>query len=135
MKTPMKVDFDDTADNWLHWGELVEHWINDRLPRPENNGQLLNQMKAHGITDAEVYGPPGQAVQFYDYKDDGPLVISLPTAAMLIKARQSIHPGGPYPIPVFYDAAYSGSRKNLTESEDNVFATCRVGEYTINECC
>jgi hypothetical protein len=131
----MKVDFADTNDNWLLWGQLVEHWIDKRLPRPGTKKELLCQMKAHGITDPGVDGDPAQKVRFEDDDANGPLVIYLPTQAMLAKARESIKPGEPYPLPKFYDKAYCGDRKILESSDDSFLATSRVGEYTINQCC
>jgi hypothetical protein len=91
-------------------------------------------MTAHGIKGASVYGPADRAVKFYSYTDDDPLVFMLPTEDMLKAARKTIHAGAFYPLPVFYDGAYSGSRKVLTEGDDTLFAACRIGEYTINNC-
>ena len=135
MKTPMKVNFDDTVENWRLWGELVELWIYNLHPKPADTGKLVNQMTAHGIKGASVYGPSDRTVTFYSYTADDPLVIMLPTEEMLKEARKTVHAGESYPLPVFYDGAYSGPRKALTEDDDTLFAACRVGEYTINECC
>jgi hypothetical protein len=135
VQTPMKVDFDDKKDNWLRWGQLVEHWIDQRRERPKTKAELLSQMTAHGITGADVDGKPDREVRFEDDQEYGPLVIYLPTAAMLAEARKSIHPDQPYPLPIFYDLAYCGKRKDLNADEGSFLATCRVGEYTINQCC
>jgi hypothetical protein len=134
MKTPMKVDFDDIEENWRLWGELVELWVYNLHPRPTDTAKLVNQMTAHGIKGASVYGPSDRAVKFYSYTDDDPLVMMLPTEEMLKEGRKTAHPGEAYPLPVFYDSAYTGGRKAFTADEDTLFAACRVGEYTINEC-
>jgi hypothetical protein len=134
MKTPMKVNFDDTVENWRLWGELVELWICNLHPKPADAGKLVNQMTAHGIKGASAYGAPDREVKFYSYGNDAPLVIMLPTEEMLKEGRKTAHPGEPYPLPVFYDGAYIGPRKVFTADDDTLFAACRVGEYTINEC-
>jgi hypothetical protein len=134
MQTPMKVNFDDTVENWRLWGELVELWVYDLHPKPEDTAKLVNQMTAHGIKGASVYGPPTREVKFYSYGDNDPLVMLLPTAAMLKEGRATAHPGEAYPLPLFYDAAYTGTRKVFTADDDTLFAACRIGEYTINEC-
>ena len=132
----MKVEFDDTFDNWLRWGQLVEHWVDKRQDRPANVQLLKNRMTAHGITNAEVYGDQNREVKFVEYEDDEPLVMMLPTKKMLAKGKASVHPHAQYPLPVFYDKMYGCKRKVLTDpTEVEELATCRVGEYTINECC
>jgi len=133
MKTPMKVDFDDTEKNWRLWGGLVELWIYGLHPKPADSAKLANQMTAHGIKGVSIYGPPDREVKFYSYGDDDPLILMLPTEEMLKEGRKTAHPGKPYPLPVFYDRAYSGHRKDFT-ADDTLFAACRIGEYTINEC-
>jgi hypothetical protein len=130
----MIVNFDDTVENWRLWGELVELWIYNLHPKPDNTGQLVNQMTAHGIKGGSVYGPADRAVTFSFYDDDGPLTFLLPTEDMLKAARKTVHAGQVYPLPTFYDGAYTGSRKVLTEAEDTLFVACRLGEYTINNC-
>ena len=134
MKTPMKVDFDDTVENWRLWGQLVELWICDLQPKPTDSAKLVNQMTAHGIRGAGVYGPPDRKVEFKSYGEDDPLIIELPTEQMLKEGRKTVHAGEPYALPVFYDGAYTGPRKVLTADEDTLLSACRVGEYTINMC-
>ncbi len=134
MKTPMKVDFNDTVENWRLWGELVELWIYNLHPKPEDATKLVNQMTAHGIKGASVYGKPDREVKFYSYGENDPLVILLPTEEMVKEGRKTAHPGQPYPLPVFYDGAYTGPQKVFTADDDTLFASCRIGEYTINEC-
>jgi hypothetical protein len=53
---------------------------------------------------------------------------------MLKEGKKTVQPGQPYPLPVFYDAAYDGPRKVMSADEQTMFTSCRVGEYTINEC-
>jgi hypothetical protein len=134
MKTPMKVDFDDTEENWRLWGELVELWICNLHPKPTDAGKLVNQMTAHGIKGASVFGAPDRKVEFYQYGNDDPLIMLLPTEAMMKEGRKTAVAGQPYPLPVFYDAVYTGSRKPFTADEDTLLAACRIGEYTINNC-
>ena len=134
MQIPMKIVFDDTTENWRLWGELVELWVCNLHPKPEDTGKLVNQMTAHGIKGASVYGPPTREVKFYSYTDDDPLVIMLPTEDELKKGRKYAQPGEVYPLPTFYDGAYTGPRKVFTADDDTLFAACRVGEYTINYC-
>ncbi|HEY0185484.1 MAG TPA: hypothetical protein VGC09_22000 [Rhodopila sp.] len=134
MKTPMKVDFNDTVENWRLWGELVELWAYNLHPKPDTTGKLVNQMTAHGIKGASVYGPTDRKVEFYSYTETDPLVFMLPTEEMLKEGRKTAKPGESYPLPVFYNEAYDGPRKAFNEDQDTLFAACRVGEYTINEC-
>jgi hypothetical protein len=134
MQTPMKVNFDDTVENWRLWGELVELWIFDLQPKPKDVGKLTNQMTAHGIKGASVYGPTDREVKFYAYTSEDPLVINLPTADMVNEGRKTTHAGEAYPLPIFYDGAYTGPRKVFTADDDTRFMACRIGEYTINEC-
>ena len=134
MKTPMKVDFDDTEENWRLWGELVELWAYNLHPRPDATAKLVNQMTAHGIKGASVFGPPDREVKFYQYGNADPLIMMLPTEDMLKEGRKTAQPGQAYPLPVFYDVAYTGSRKVFTADDDTLLAACRIGEYTINIC-
>jgi hypothetical protein len=134
----MKVQFDDIQENWEQWGDLVEHWINERQDKPDDVEELVNRMKAHRITGAGVYGPsnPKRKVKFISYGENDPLVIMLPTKKMLVEGEAPVHVGKPYPLPVFYDKMYDCKRKVLTDQlEARKLAACRVGEYTINECC
>jgi hypothetical protein len=133
MSLPMKVDFDDTVQNWQLWGQLVELWISGLQPLPKEVKDLVAQAKTHGISNVSVYGPQDRNVVFHWYDESKELAFLLPTEAMLEGARKVIKPG-PYPLPVFYDTAYTGPRANLTADQDTLFANCRVGEYTINNC-
>lgn len=134
MNTPMKVNFDDTPENWRLWGELVEHWICKRHPRPDDTDKLINQMTAHGITSAGVYGSTPRPVEFVSYGEKGALVIELPTKDMLEEGKKTAEAGQPYPLPSFYDAAFDGSRKSFCSDVIKHFAAARIGEYTINMC-
>jgi hypothetical protein len=134
MKTPMKVDFNDTEQNWQLWGELVGLWVYNFQPKPDTAAELVDQMTAHGIKGASVYGPPDLKVTFYPQGKDDSLAFMLPTREMMKAARKAVHPGESYPLPVFYDAAYDGPRKAFTDDEDILFIACRIGEYVINQC-
>jgi hypothetical protein len=134
MNTMMKVDFDDTVENWRLWGQLVELWILELQPKPDTAGKLENQMTAHGIMGASVYGSPDREVKFYSYTQDQPLVLMIPTADELKAGRAKVKPNEPYPLPVFYNGAFEGRRKVLTADDDMLMMACRVGEYTINMC-
>jgi hypothetical protein len=134
MSVTMKVNFDDTVENWRLWGQLVELWICDLQPKPTDTGKMVNQMTAHGIKGASIYGPPDREVKFYSYTQDDPLVLMIPTEDELKTGRKAVVAGEAYPLPVFYDGAFTGPRKVLTAGEDTLFSACRVGEYTINFC-
>jgi hypothetical protein len=127
------VNFDDTVKNWQLWGELVEHWAVNRHPKPDNVAKLVNQMVAHGISGATVDGPPDREVRFYSFTDSDPLTFMLPIEETLKQARNAVLPGVPYPLPAFYDEAYSGPRQRLGDDGLTLFATCRLGEATIHE--
>jgi hypothetical protein len=130
MKLPMKVDFDDTVENWRLWGELVEFWSANLHPKPDNVANLVNQMVAHGISGANVYGPPDREVRFYSVTDNDPLTFMLPTRQDLGLARSAVRSGMPYPLPAFYDLAYNGTRQALGDDQLNLFAACRLGELS-----
>jgi hypothetical protein len=133
MKTPMKVNFNDTDENWRLWGELVALWVRNFQPKPDTAATLVDQMTAHGIKGASVYGPPDLKVTFrVAGKND--LAMMLPTREMLKQARMTVHAGESYPLPVFYDAAYAGPRKAFSADDDTLFVACRVGEYVISQC-
>jgi hypothetical protein len=91
-------------------------------------------MTAHGIKGASAFGPPDRPVQFYQYGNADPLIMMLPTEDALKEGRKTAQPGQVYPLPVFYDAFYTGSRKVATADDETLFAACRIGEYTINIC-
>ncbi len=129
----MKVDFEDTTKNWQLWGQLVELWICGLQPLPKEVKDLVAQAKAHGIPSASVPGDQNRNVKFYWYDEAKELAFMLPTEAMLTAAREKIKPGE-YPLPIFYDDAYTGQRAKLDSDQDTLFANCRVGEYTINYC-
>ena len=133
MQTPMKVNFNDEERNWRLWGQLVALWVRGLQPRPETAAALVQQMTEHGIEGASVNGPPDLKVTFYPSDDDS-LAFMLPTRAMSKEVRTSIQAGEFYPLPVFYDATYTGARKAFTMDEDTLFTACRIGEYVINQC-
>jgi hypothetical protein len=62
------------------------------------------------------------------------LAMMLPTREMLKQARKTVHADESYPLPVFYDAAYTGPRKGCSADDDTLFVACRVGEYVITQC-
>jgi hypothetical protein len=136
------INIEDDNDNWSRWGNLVASWINDKtITRPATVGDLRAAMKAAGVIGI-VEGDDSRGVTFVDYKDTGPIVIPLPTAAM-VKADVDLldgiamHPPGQrrYPLPTFYAVAFGGlSMVDLGQSELQVMARRRLGEYVINEC-
>lgn len=129
----MKVEFDDTIENWQLWGLLVESWSRGVKKVPEYVADLVAQAKDRGIASASVYGDQNRPVKIYFYDEKKELALMLPTAAMLDEARAKIKPG-PYPLPTFYDMAYTGQRAILWPGQGEFFSACRVGEYTINFC-
>jgi hypothetical protein len=116
------------------WGELVQLWTHNCHERPTTTDKLVNEMTAHGMTGASVYGNSPRPVLFYSYDDSDPLLILLPTPEAVAEGREAIRPLAPYHLPVFYDRAYSGNRKPLSAYDQQRFADCRIGEYTINNC-
>lgn len=131
MRPLLKVDFDDTQENWQLWGELVGFWIENLMPRPRDNLELLNQMKAHHIEGANVPGPP-RAVIIPQYSDIyPPLKIVLPTERMIKQQFKAVQQDQTRLLPVFYNTAYSGPRKQLTDDQIALFITCRIGEFSI----
>lgn len=134
MSLAMKVNFDDNTQNWQLWGQLVELWICGLQPLPKEVKGLIAQATAHGITNVSVPGSPDRNVVFYWYDEAKELGIMLPSEAMLMAARKNLSPG-PYQLPVFYNDAYVGPKTDMTTDQDTLFANCRVGEYTINNCC
>jgi hypothetical protein len=133
MSLAMKVNFDDTTLNWQLWGQLVELWICGLQPLPQVVKDLVVQAETHGITNVSVPGSQDRNVKFYWYDENKELAFMLPSEDMLTEARKSIKPGS-YPLPKYYNEAYSGQRNNLAADQDTLFANCRVGEYTINYC-
>lgn len=129
----MKVQFDDTLQNWQLWGQLVELWICGLEPQPKEVKGLVAQATAHGITNFSVPGVQDRNVVFYWYDEAKELAFMLPSEDMLKEVRKAIKPGQ-YPLPIFYDKAYEGTRSGLTADQDMRFSNCRVGEYTINYC-
>lgn len=125
------VGFDDTTQNWQLWGQLVEMWALRLHPTPDTAAKLVAQMSAHGIQGAYVDGPPGRPVKFH-YRANDEVLLVLPTPEMLRVGRQEVKPNEAYPLPVYYDAFYTGTRKKMSDDELTLAAACRLGEFTIN---
>jgi hypothetical protein len=134
MSVGMKVNFDDTTQNWQLWGQLVELWICGLQPLPKEVKGLIAQATTHGISTVSVPGSQDRDVVFYWYDETKELAFMLPSEDILVSVRKDVKPG-PYPLAAFYDGAYTGPRSSLTADQDTLFANCRVGEYTINNCC
>lgn len=131
----MRIDMTDDNQNWLNWGKLVKHWI-EGGDRPDTVKQLNDQLIAHQV-NASVEGGDDREVEITSYPDDieGPLLIMLPSRKMLEERLETVKPG-PYPLRLFYSLAFGGANKvNLSAQEASDFATRRIGEYTVNECC
>jgi hypothetical protein len=133
----MRIQIQDDNQNWLNWGQLVMAWITNVQPRPITVAELKTQLSQKQVK-AIVQGADERVVAIQDYPDnpdDDPLVIMLPTKAML-DDRLKIVTSGPYPLPLFYDIAYAGAaRANLAPQESQDFAARRIGEYAVQECC
>lgn len=133
----MRIQIQDDNQNWLNWGQLVLAWIRKTQPRPITVAELKTQLSKNGVT-AIVQGADQRVVAIQDYPDDpvdDPLMIMLPTEAMLDERLKTVT-SGPYPLALFYDIAYGGAaRANLSPQESLDFAYRRVGEYTVEECC
>lgn len=133
----MRIQIQDDNQNWLNWGQLVLAWIRKTQQRPVTVAQLKAQLAKNDV-NAIVQGADERVVAIQDYPDnpdDDPLLIMLPTQAML-DDRLKIVTSGPYPLWLFYDIAYAGAaRANLSPQESQDFAARRIGEYTVQECC
>jgi hypothetical protein len=131
----MRINIQDDNQNWLNWGNLVNRWI-DGAQTPTTVLELKQQLSDNHVV-ATVLGADNRVVSVESYDDDPTqaLVIMIPTKGMR-DAKLSPITSGPYPLPLFYDAAYAGAaRANLSAQEAHDLAIRRIGEYTINECC
>lgn len=139
------IDIVNTAANWLRWGELVLHWINDPTDRPQTVRDLRLAMAANNVQGTVWAGnpdDPDRDVRIEDYPGTGPIIIPLPTPDMIardvaILRRHWEKPPGQrlYPLPNFYAAVYGGAaRVDMTEAQMKAMAKRRLGEYVINEC-
>jgi hypothetical protein len=133
----MRVEIVNDNQNWLNWGNLVLTWIRDAHQRPQTVGKLREQMRTHCV-EGTVAGPDTRPVQISSYINapNDPLEIMLPNQQML-DARLATVRAGPYNfMPLFYDIAFGGApRVNLSQQEALDFASRRIGEYSVNECC
>jgi hypothetical protein len=136
----MQVIVTDNPANWMKWGALVRSWVFGETPLPTDTAKMQQQMADKGI-GGSVPGPV-RPVSFVPYNDGTPLIFPLPTQAMVLKDEAELkqiaqNPPGQrlYPIPSFYATAFGGAAKvDLTEQQLVDFGSCRLGEYTIQEC-
>jgi hypothetical protein len=135
------VTIDNDNANWSRWGDLVSDWITGTVPRPTTVGQLRAAMTTAGIHGA-VQGAPNRAVNLVNYNPaTGPIIIPLPTAAMVAENEAllntiSMRPIGQrrYPLPTFYAVAFGGAAMvDLSQSELHAMGRRRLGECVINE--
>ena len=133
----MRVEIVNDNQNWLNWGALVQIWIADPNRRPTTVAELKAQMAEHNVS-ATIPSPDNRPVQIRSYFDDpkDPLMIMLPTQSMADDKLSTVK-AGPYNVmPLFYDIAFGGAaRVNLSQQEALDFASRRIGEYSVNECC
>ena len=133
----MRVEIVNDNQNWLNWGGLVQIWIADPGRRPTTVAELKAQMAEHNVS-ATVPSPDNRPVQIRSYLDapKDPLMIMLPTQPMADDKLSTVK-AGPYNVmPLFYDIAFGGAaRVNLSQLEALDFASRRIGEYSVNECC
>ena len=78
MSVGMKVNFDDTTQNWQLWGQLVELWICGLQPLPKEVKGLIAQATTHGISNVSVPGSQDRDVVFYWYDETKELAFMLP---------------------------------------------------------
>ena len=141
------VHFDDTPDNWLKWGTLVDGWIfNDPPNRPNNVGELEDQMVGKNITGIELAGSAApvsaqerrRPVNVVPYNNGaGPIAINIPHKLMAQADKDWLQTIGnsPYPVQSFYSAMFGGAAPaTLSSAELEAMRKRRVGEYVINEC-
>ena len=133
----MRVEIVNDNQNWLNWGTLVQIWIADADKRPTTVAELKAQMEAHNV-QANIPSPDDRPVQIRGYLDapSDPLMIMLPTQGMTDDKLSTVK-AGPYNVmPLFYDIAFGGAaRVSLSQQEALDFASRRIGEYSVNECC
>jgi hypothetical protein len=125
--------FADSMPNWQLWSELVSWWIRGLEPLPKDVESLVRQAQIIGISALSLPGPRDRDVKWYWFDETMELALFLPTEEMLTAGRKTVTPG-PYPLPVFYDPAYAGPRRQLAADQGAILEICRVGEYTINKC-
>ena len=133
----MRVEIVNDNQNWLNWGTLVQKWIADASQRPTTVAELKAQMDANNVK-ATVPSPDTRPVQIRGYLDSptDPLMIMLPTQSMTDDKLSTVRPGPYNVMPLFYDIAFGGAtRVNLSQQEALDFASRRIGEYSVNECC
>ena len=133
----MRIDVQNDNQNWLNWGNLVQHWIDHPTERPTNVGELKHQLTKYSVV-ATVAGADTRvvAIQSYVGSPGDPLLLMIPTAAMRDAKLKTVRPGPYNVMPLFYDIAYAGApRASLSAQEAHDFAVRRIGEYTVNECC
>lgn len=133
----MRVEIVNDNQNWLNWGTLVQIWIANPGQRPTTVAELKAQMDAHNVK-ATVPSPDTRPVQIRGYLDapTDPLMIMLPTQTMTDDRLSTVRPGPYNVMPLFYDIAFGGAtRVSLSQQEALDFASRRIGEYSVNECC
>jgi hypothetical protein len=125
-------------DVWLAWGKLVEKWVKDPSSRP---GTLTDFQRQLADNNVPMKLPEYlKNVEFLSYKQDV-LYIPLPSKEMITEGERWMeeiaergHGKGKYPLPSFYELAFSGDQVDLTLDELMDFNRRRIGEYTINLC-
>jgi len=133
----MRVEIVNDNQNWLNWGTLVQIWIANPSKRPTTVAELKAQMDTHNVK-ATVPSPDTRPVQIRGYLDapTDPLMIMLPTQGMTDDKLSTVRPGPYNVMPLFYDIAFGGAtRVSLSQQEALDFASRRIGEYSVNECC
>jgi hypothetical protein len=133
------VNFDNTDANWLAWGKLVNDWVDHPANRPNKVSELRTQMTTAGITGIVLVGTDNRPVNVNTYNSDasGPLVIPVPTQAMVAADTAYLDGIAPaaYPLPSFYSTIFGGtSGVTLTKNMLELMQFRRLGEYVINEC-
>lgn len=133
----MRIEIANDNQNWLNWGALVQIWIEDADARPNTVAELKAQMHTHNVV-ATIASPDTRGVQVRSYFDapTDPLLIMLPTRQMRDDKLATVKPGPYNVMPLFYDIAFGGApRVSLSPQEALDFASRRIGEYSVNECC
>lgn len=131
----MKVDFDDTPNNWTQWSALIIRWINDSNSRPNDTDAMIGQMRNAGITNVTnpVLGHSRQV--HFTQADNGALQFLLPSPQMVQDYLSKLAGKQQYPLKMFYgDAFVDKTKATLSQQQMLEFASKRLGEYTIQEC-
>jgi hypothetical protein len=148
-KTPTMTVFDIPrmdVGNYVAWGNLIKSWSRDPTTAPWADGRttvlpngdlqkLKDQCAAAGVG---LTVPPYVTKVLVIEQDEDTFVLRLPPAKKIKESEDVLGRGGLYPIPQFYNDAYSKSLNipNVTLGVEPLqakldFHAQRIGDYII----